>query len=187
MDPAGAPSWDAVVADRAAEGRLAAALQAVVLLSAHPRAAISVAVHVVTAGGGGVEAAVLNAAAAALVDAGVPLRGVLAAGSVAARANATATTAVDEAGTDGGGGGLWVDPTVEEAAAATAVVTVATLVPPVGGEKDAKYVAAHMVGRLLPRAVYGAALASAAEAAGGASTAMRAAVEQRLSSGGNAI
>lgn len=52
-DPAGTPGWDAVVADRAAEGRLAAALQTVVRLSAHPRAAISVAVHVVTSGGGG--------------------------------------------------------------------------------------------------------------------------------------
>ncbi|GAB0496572.1 hypothetical protein MMPV_007885 [Pyropia vietnamensis] len=185
-DPAGVPSWDAVVADRAAEGRLAAALQAVVLLSAHPRAAISVAVHVVTAGGGGVEAAVLNAAAAALVDAGVPLRGVLAAGSVAAHADADATAVVDEATTDGGSR-LWVDPTVEEAAAATTVLTVATLAPPVGGEGDAQYVAAHVAGRLLPRAVYGAALASAAEAAGGASAAIRAAVERRLSTGGNAI
>lgn len=184
-DLAGAPDWDAVVADRAAEGRLAAALQAVVRLSAHPRAAISVAVHVVTAGGGGVEAAVLNVASAALIDAGVPLRGVLAAGSVAARADAAAVDNTD------GGGGLLVDPTVKEAAAAAAVLTVALLAPPAGGGvaagRDATYVAARVAGQLLPRAVYGAALASAAEAAGGAAAAMRAAVEQRLSTGGEAV
>lgn len=130
----------------------------------------------------------LNAAAAALIDAGVPMRGVLAAGSVAARASAAAMDAVDS---DGGGGRLWVDPTVEEAAAATAVVTVASLAPPSGGGEgvvgDATYVATHMAGQLLPRAVYGAALALAAETAGGAAAAMRTAVERRLSSGGEAV
>lgn len=63
---------------------------------------------------GGALAAGLNAASAALADAGVPMEGLMAA----------ATRAIQV----GGGGGSWADPTAEEEAApGVATLTVATL------------------------------------------------------------
>lgn len=95
-------------------------LEQVVLTSMHPRLGITVVVQIVSADGA-VEACAANAACAALMDAGVPMRGVLCAascailpprlgGGVGERGPVPVAVAV-------------ADPTEEEERAATAVAT----------------------------------------------------------------
>ena len=100
--------------ERALEAVLRGAVEAAAILGAAPRSGLTVVVQEVSADGAGDALAVgINAAFAALADAGFPLRNTLAAAAVAVAP----------------GGGLLLDPTAEEEAGAEAVVTVAVRAP----------------------------------------------------------
>ena len=107
--------------ERQFEALIRRTCEAIIVTALHPRALIHVVVQVVS-DDGGVLACALNAACAALVDAAVPLRTLFAAVSTAQQAP----------GADGEGG-LLLDPSAAEEAAAGAVGTFAYL-PLVGGD-----------------------------------------------------
>ena len=121
---------------------VAGAVRGAVLAGAAPRTAVTVALHTLSADGG-LLAAAINAASAALVDAGVPMRHTLAAAAVAVGGGEEEADAAR----------LSVDPTAAEEAAAPCVATFAFAAratepggPPVLADGGA--VAVHVRGRV---------------------------------------
>ena len=135
-------------ADRELEQLIAQTLQHLILLSAYPRTAISVVVQVLSDDGALLSTA-LHAACAALMHAGVPLRGML--------GGCTLTLKSD--------GSLQLDPVASEEAEAEAVVSLCFLLRQgLGGALERKLVLSHVRGTL-SRTQYDTCECAATEAA----------------------
>ncbi len=94
------------------------ALAACLVLTAHPRKVLTVAVHVL-ADGGGAAAAAVNAAVLALADAGVPLRALASAVTLGMRGSSSSSSS-----SSSGDEAVQLDLTAEEAAACSATALV---------------------------------------------------------------
>ena len=92
------------------------------VLTAHPRKVLTVAVHVL-ADDGGAAAAAVNAALLALADAGMPLRSLAGAVTLGlGQLGPSGSAGMGDGEEEGGGGEAQLDLTQEEAAAASATV-----------------------------------------------------------------
>jgi ribonuclease PH len=99
------------------------ALAACLVLTAHPRKVLTIAVHVL-ADGGGAAAAAVNAAVLALADAGVPLRALASAVTLGVSSSGGGSSGGSSSSAAAGSETVQLDLTLEEAAASSATALV---------------------------------------------------------------